>query len=104
MNEFMVLMQSWDKVQEYIQTADNASGQSMEKYAAYQESMAGKLEELKNSYMSLSQTVINGDFLKGIVSGGTTALNVVEALIKNFGLLSTAITAISGVMGAKNLG
>ena len=42
MNEFMVLMQQWENVEKYITEADNASGQSMEKYEAYTDSLAGK--------------------------------------------------------------
>lgn len=42
MNEFMVLMQQWENVEKYINEADNASGQSMEKYEAYTDSLAGK--------------------------------------------------------------
>ena len=46
MNEFMILMQNWGNVEKYIETADNASGQSMQKFEAYQESLSGKLEGL----------------------------------------------------------
>lgn len=42
MNEFMVLMQQWGNVEKYIAEADNASGQSMQKYEAYTNSLAGK--------------------------------------------------------------
>ena len=44
MNDFMVLMQNWENVEKYIETADNSSGQSMQKFEAYQESLSGKLE------------------------------------------------------------
>ena len=42
MNDFMVLMQQWDKVEEYIATADSASGEAMAKYDEYQDSLSGK--------------------------------------------------------------
>lgn len=42
MNEFMILMQQWGNVEKYIAEADNAAGQSMEKYEAYTDSLAGK--------------------------------------------------------------
>ncbi|MBC5688223.1 phage tail tape measure protein [Mediterraneibacter sp. NSJ-55] len=42
MNDFMVLMEQWENVEKYIETADNASGQSIQKYEAYTDSLAGK--------------------------------------------------------------
>lgn len=42
MNEFMILMQQWENVEKYITEADNASGQSLEKYEAYTDSLAGR--------------------------------------------------------------
>ena len=42
MNEFMVLMQQWGNVEKYIQTADESSGESLEKYEAYTNSLAGR--------------------------------------------------------------
>ena len=42
MNEFMILMQQWGNVEKYIAEADNASGQSLEKYEAYTDSLAGR--------------------------------------------------------------
>lgn len=43
MNSFMVLMQNFDKALEYVNTAQNASGESMTKYEAYTDSLAGKI-------------------------------------------------------------
>ena len=42
MNEFMILMQNFPKAQEYMQIAEESSGESMRKYEAYTESAAGK--------------------------------------------------------------
>lgn len=81
MNSFLILMQNWNKVQEYTKTANEASGQSMEKFAAYQESATGKIEGFKNAFQSLSTTTINSNVFKGLIDSGTTLLNILTQLI-----------------------
>ena len=81
MNSFLILMQNWNKVQEYTKTANEASGQSMEKFAAYQESATGKIEGFKNAFQSLSTTVIDSNVFKGLIDSGTTLLNILTQLI-----------------------
>ena len=101
MNEFMVLMQQWKNVEKYIAEADNASGQSLEKYEAYQDSLSGKIEGFKNQLQEASTVFANSDMMSGLITGGTDALNVVTQLIDQFGLLQTAISAIGGLLTTK---
>ena len=101
MNEFMVLMQQWENVEKYIAEADNASGQSLEKYEAYQDSLSGKIEGFKNQLQETSTVFANSDMMSGLITGGTDALNVVTQLIDQFGLLQTAISAIGGLLTTK---
>ena len=101
MNEFMVLMQQWENVEKYIAEADNASGQSLEKYEAYQDSLSGKIEGFKNQLQEASTVFANSNMMSGLITGGTDALNVVTQLIDQFGLLQTAISAIGGLLTTK---
>ena len=71
MNEFMILMQNFPKAQEYMQIATDSSGESMRKYEAYTESAAGKIENFKNSFQTLSTTVLNSDIFKGVIDSGS---------------------------------
>ena len=101
MNEFMVLMQQWENVEKYIAEADNASGQSLEKYEAYQDSLSGKIEGFKNQLQEASTVFANSNMMSGLITGGTDALNVVTQLIDQFGLLQTVISAIGGLLTTK---
>lgn len=76
MNDFMILMENYGKAQEYMTTAQESSGESMVKYGAYQDSLQGKLENLKGSFQAMSTTLLNGDVIKGAVSGFTGLLDV----------------------------
>jgi TP901 family phage tail tape measure protein len=103
MNDFMVLMQNWENVEKYIETADNSSGQSMQKFEAYQESLSGKLEGLKGQFQELSTVTLDSDFLKGLVDGATAALNVVTELVDKVGILPMVLGCIGTAAFFKNL-
>ena len=104
MNDFMVLMQQYSKAQEYMQIADDASGTSMEKYGAYTDSLEGKLEGLKSTFESVSNTVVNSDFLKGTVDGGTKVLGVFDKIINSLGVMNTAAIGLGIFQGKNNSG
>lgn len=103
MNSFLILMQNWNKVQEYTKTANEASGQSMEKFAAYQESATGKIEGFKNAFQSLSTTAIDSDLFKGAIDSGTGLLNILTQIIDIGGGIPIVLGAIGGTAFIKNL-
>ena len=103
MNEFMVLMQQWENVEKYINEADNASGQSMEKYEAYTNSLSGKLEGFSNAFQSFSTSIGNSDVFKGLIDGGTAFLNVLTQITRDLVGLPVVLGAIGGTALFKNL-
>lgn len=104
MNDFMVLMQQYSKAQEYMQTASDASGTSMEKYGAYTDSFEGKLEGLESTFESLSNTVVNSDFLKGTIDTGTQALEIFDKVTNSLGVINTAAVGLGIFQGKNNSG
>lgn len=104
MNDFMVLMQQYSKAQEYMQTASDASGTSMEKYGAYTDSFEGKLEGLESTFESLSNTVVNSDFLKGTIDTGTQALEIFDKVTNSLGVINTAAIGLGIFQGKNNSG
>lgn len=104
MNDFMVLMRQYSKAQEYMQIADDASGTSMEKYSAYTDSLEGKLEGLKSTFESLSNTVLDSDALKGMISGGTSVLGLIDKLTNSLGVMGTVAVGAGIFQGKNNSG
>ena len=104
MNEFMVLMQQWDNVEKYIAEADNASGQSLEKYEAYTQSLAGKIEGFTNSFQTLSTTVLSSNVFGGLIDGATGFLNILTQIIDVGGGLPVVLGGLATFMGAKGHG
>ena len=104
MNEFMVLMQQWENVEKYINEADNASGQSMEKYEAYTQSLEGRIQGFTNSFQTLSTTVLNSNVFGGLIDGATAFLNILTQILDVGGGLPAVLGTFLTVLGAKGHG
>lgn len=89
-------MDQWENVQKYIETALNSSGESMQKYEVYQDSLTGKIEGFKNAFQSLSTTTIEGDFFGGLIDFGTVLLNVLEQLVDKVGIFKGLFAGFLG--------
>lgn len=103
MNEFMILMQNFPKAQEYMQIATDSSGESMRKYEAYTESAAGKIENFKNSFQTLSTTVLNSDIFKGVIDSGSQFLDILTKITSIGGGLPALLGIVGGTSLFKNL-
>ena len=104
MNEIMVLMQNYSDVQKYMNEAADSSGTSMQKYEAYTDSLAGKIEGFTNSFQTMSSSILNTDVFGGIIDGASSFLNILTQIIDVGGGLPAVIGAISAAMGAKGHG
>ena len=82
----------------------NSSGSAMREYSLYLESIEGKLQGLKTSFESLASTVINSDFIKSIIDGGTSILNLLESIVDTVGTLGTIGLGAGIFAGVKNVG
>ena len=102
MNDFMVLMQQWENVQKYIQTADNASGESIKKYEAYQQSLSGRIEGFKNQFQELSTTIANDNAISVLIDSGTTLLNILTQIEANAGVIPLIFGGTAVVKAVKN--
>ena len=104
MNEILVLMQNYGQVQQLMEEAADSSGTSMEKYEAYTDSLAGKLEGFTNSFQTMSTTFLNSDLFGGLIDGATGFLNILTQIIDVGGGLPAVLGIFSTVLGAKGHG
>lgn len=102
MNDFIILMENYSTALKYTDTSLQSSGEAMQKFSAYQDSLAGHTEKFKNSFMGLSSAVIDSSALKVLIDSGTAFSGVLTSIIKNLGLFGVAVAGI-GITGlAKN--
>lgn len=104
MNEIMVLMQNYSDVQKYMSEAADSAGTSMEKYEAYTQSLAGKIEGFTNSFQTMSSTFLNTDFFGGLIDGGTQFLNILTQILDIGGGIPAMLGLFTTVLGAKGHG
>ena len=102
-NDFTVLMENYAKAQEYATLATNSSGEALQKYEHYKDSLKGKNEAFKNQFQELSTTFMTSDFMSGITETGTSALEIFTKLIDKFGVLGTVLGAGGIGFGIRSL-
>ena len=104
MNEIMVLMQNYSDVQKYMSEAADSAGTSMEKYEAYTDSLAGKLEGFSNSFQTMSSTFLNTNLFGGLIDSGTNFLNILTQILDVGGGIPAMLGLFTTVMGARGHG
>ena len=102
-NSFAAALRNWEKIEQIYNTAENESaGSAQRENEIYMQSLEAKLNTFKASFQEFSNTAINSDFLKGIVDGGTVALNVITQLVDQFGILTPLLSGIGIAKFIKN--
>lgn len=95
-NLVSALMQNFDIARTTLNTAINESEGSAERELAnWQQGIQYSIDKFQASFQQLSMTTLNSNFLKGLIDGGTTALEVITQLIDQFGLLQIAISGLA---------
>lgn len=103
-NVVSALIENFDLVDKVIAETTNSSGSALAENEKYLDSINGKIAQFQAVFEDLSESFINSDFLKGIVDGGTVALEVLDSLVDLLGSIPTLIGAITAVMSTKNVG
>lgn len=89
------LMQNFDIARDALETSLNSSGSAMAEHAKWSESLEARLNKLKSTWQSLSQSFMSSDFLKSALDGVIALVNGLDKLIDTFGTLPTLLTAFA---------
>lgn len=102
--DFISLMDNFAQTQEYAEDSADSTGQTMQQFGTYTDSLEGKLQQFESAFQSLSNTVLDSELLKFFVDLGTTGVGAIETISKTltssqaFGILA------GGILSAKNIG
>lgn len=96
-NRFIALMDGYSKVLEYTTVAQNSSGQAMEKFKNYEESLEAKTKLLQNSLESLAYDAFGNSFYGSVLDATTGLVQFAEKTEA----LKTGLTTLGIVGGAK---
>lgn len=94
-NDVAALISNWNQVEAAMTSAMNAEGSAAEENKKYMDSIQGRLDSLTTSWQAFSNTVVNSDFVKIIISSLTEVLDFLDIVIENFGTLNTVIAGFS---------
>lgn len=92
------------QVQKALDASINSAGSAREEQEKWMESIEAKTKQYEASFQSLSQTIINSNFLKLLIDSGTTFNNVLDKTINGFGILSTTLSGAGIAAFIKNYG
>lgn len=78
-----------------METAEYGSEGSMDRQLeVFNASIDASIRRFKVAFQELSTDFISSGFVKGVVDAGTEILKIIDALVKNIGVLGTAITGL----------
>lgn len=97
-NEVAALIQNWDRVAQATESAENSAGSVMAEQEKYANSLQGRLNSLTSSLQTISNTALDSGFLKGLVSGATEAINILNKVIDTIGIIPTVATVAGAAM------
>lgn len=87
---FLVLMENYDRVLKYTSVAANSEGATEEKFGAYLDSLEAKTNKLKNSLELLATDTITDELYSGFLEGATAASD----FARETDLVKTALTGL----------
>ena len=98
------ILENGELLQQVYETAEQSAGSAMREQEEYAKSIQYSIDTLKASYQDLSQTVINSDFVKTLLSGAQEFLEVLTAIIDKFGTFPTLLASIGAVGSFNKIG
>ncbi len=98
------LMQNFDVARDALETSLNSSGSAMAEHEKWSRSLEARLNSLKATWQSLSQTFLKSDFLKGALDFITGLINGLDKLIDFMGVLPTLATAFAAFQSFQGVG
>lgn len=91
------------QIEKAYQTAINSAGSAYKEQERWMESLQAKTAQLEAAWQSLSETILNSDFLKGLIDSGTIALNVLDNITSTIGTLNTLLIGFATFKGIKSI-
>lgn len=92
------LIQNFGIAEQALESATDSAGSAATENEKYLDSILGKVAQFNAAFETLSATVIDADFSKGVVDAGTTILDVITKLIDGLGTLNTLAIGVGAAL------
>lgn len=97
-NATAALIQNFGIAEQALESATNSAGSAAAENEKYLDSILGKVAQFNAAFETLSATVIDADFSKGVVDAGTTILDIITKLIDGLGTLNTLAMGVGAAL------
>lgn len=91
------LLNNFDDAEKALGDAMNAEGSALRENEKILESIQGKLNQFEAAWESLSNTIIDSNFLKWLVDSGTSLLKILDSVIEKSGTIFTLLSVGTGL-------
>ena len=102
-NIISAVMENFDIAQDALNSSLESVGSAMQEYNTYLEGIEAKTNQFKAAVDALSLTVVDSDFLKGIIEFGTGAITVLDGIIEKLGGMGNALMLVASALVFLNL-
>ena len=92
------------QIEKAYKAALNSEGSAYAEQSKYAESLEYRIGKISASWQSLSETIMNSDFLKGGMDLLIGFMNGLEGILDQFGTLPTLLAGVMGVLSFNDVG
>ena len=100
-NTTAALIKNWAQVENVIESSKNSLGSAERENAHYLDSIEGKTQQFSAKFEELSTSILDSEFVKGVVDTGSGIIGVIQWLIDHLGAIPGLIAPI--LVGIKQL-
>lgn len=99
------ILTNFTSAEKALEVQANSAGGALREQETYLNSINAHVNTFKETFVGMSQDVLNSDLIKFFVDLGTTGLNALTGINNQFGTIPTLIaTATAALSGFKNAG
>ena len=98
------LIQNYSAVTKALEEMDKAAGSSDREMSTVEQSLTYKLNALKETWVGTAQAIGDREGIGNAVSGLTSLSEVIQSLVKNFGLVKPLAAGLTAVLSTQNVG
>ena len=103
-SRFIAMMQDYSRTQELVTAANNSAGASQKQFEKTMDTLAYKVERLKNAWHEFTMGIMDSDLVKAGVDILTKFLEVVNKITSSFDGFLGSITKIGGILAVFKIG
>lgn len=98
------VLANFDEVERAMKEMEGAAGSADAEMEIIRDSMAFKINELKQTWVGMLQDTVSRDSMKDLIDALTKISKILTDIVSNAGLVKTAFIGIMTVVGSRKLG